>query len=69
LCIAFCVDGEEMQIWVPDEPVPPEFIAAANDANWQIVSHNDAFERTIAEYILGPRHDFPHIPIERRSRP
>lgn len=55
-----------MQIWTPDDPVPSEFNEAASNPNWIIVAHNDAFERAIAQHILGPRHGFPAIPIERR---
>ena len=29
------------------------------------LAHNAAFERAIALHILGPRHGFPMIPIER----
>jgi DNA polymerase len=66
LCVAYAVGDEPVQLWVPGDPVPMEFIAAANDTCWTIVAHNDAFERAISRHILEPRHGFPAIPIERR---
>ena len=67
LCCAFAVDNEPVQIWLPGDPVPPEFIEAANNPNWTVVAHNDAFEMTIEQHILGPRFGWPLIPIERHA--
>jgi DNA polymerase len=68
MCLGFAVDDGPVKIWSMwnNDPVPPEFIAAANNPNWLIASHNDYFERSVAQHILGPRHGFPAIPIERR---
>jgi DNA polymerase bacteriophage-type len=66
MCIAYAVDDEPVQLWIPGDPVPPEFIEAANNSNWTTVAHNDQFERLIARHILESRHGFPAIPIERR---
>jgi DNA polymerase bacteriophage-type len=65
-CCAYAVDSEPTQLWTPGDPVPSEFIEAAANPNWTAVAHNDAFERAIAQHVLGPRHGFPTIPIERR---
>jgi DNA polymerase len=65
-CLAYAVDDEPPQLWTPGDPVPAEFIEAANNPDWIIVAHNDAFERSIALHILEPRHGFPAIPLERR---
>jgi DNA polymerase len=66
LCLAHAVDDEPTQLWTPGDPPPPEFVEAANNPLWCGVAHNDAFERALMQHILGPRHGFPAIPIERR---
>ena len=66
LCVAYAVDNEPMQLWLPGDAVPPEFIEAAKNPNWLVVAHNAAFEREIEQHILGPRFGFPLIPIERQ---
>jgi DNA polymerase len=65
-CVAYAADDEPVQLWTPGDPVPMEFIEAANSPGWTLVAHNDAFERLIARHILEPRHGFPAVPIERR---
>jgi DNA polymerase len=64
-CVAYAVDDAPAQIWIPGQPIPEEFHAAARDPDWLIVAHNDAFERTIEELILAPRSGWPIAPIER----
>jgi DNA polymerase len=59
------VDDGETRIWIPGEPIPPEFIEAANNPDYLVVAHNDAFERLIEHHILGPRYGWPIMPIER----
>ena len=66
LCVAYAVDNEPMQLWLPGDAVPPEFIEAAKNPNWLVVAHNAAFEREIEQHILGPRFGWPLIPIERQ---
>ena len=66
LCCAYAVDNEPVQLWLPGDPVPPEFIEAANNPNWIVVAHNAAFEMAIEQHILGPRFGWPLIPIERQ---
>ena len=36
-CCAFAVDGEPVQLWIPGDPVPPEFIEAAADPSWIVL--------------------------------
>ena len=62
LCVAYAVDNEPVQLWLPGDPVPPEFIEAANNPNWIAVAHNAAFEMAIEQHILGPRFGWPLIP-------
>ena len=65
LCVAFAVDNEPVQLWIPGDTVPPEFHEAANNPSWITVAHNAHFEMAIERYILGPRFGWPQIPIER----
>ena len=65
LVLCYCVDDEPIQRWFPGDPVPPEFVEAANNPDWTIAAHNVPFERACAMHILGPRHGFPEIPLER----
>src|SRR6266487_1917389 len=65
LCAAFAVDDGPVQLWLPGDPVPPEFVEAARNTNWLVAAHNDAFETAIEQYILVPRFNFPLIPLER----
>jgi hypothetical protein len=65
-CLAYAVDHEPVQMWIPGEPVPTEFIEAASSPNWLLVAHNAQFERAIAKHILGPRHGFPQIDLARQ---
>ena len=63
LCCAFAVDDEPVQLWIPGDPVPPEFIEAAADPSWIVCAHNDAFESAIEHHIMVPRHGWPEIPL------
>jgi DNA polymerase len=65
LCVAYAVDDEPVQLWVPGDPAPSEWFEAAGNPNWTVFEHG-AFDRLIAQQILEPRHGFPAIPIERR---
>jgi DNA polymerase len=64
LCLAYAIDDEDSQLWLPSDPVPSVFreIAAAPDS-WRLVAHNYEFERTVLENILIPRHGFAPIPL------
>jgi DNA polymerase bacteriophage-type len=65
LCCAFSVDNEPVKLWVPGDPIPPEFIEAASDSEWIVSAFNDAFERLIETHIMAPRFGWPEISIER----
>ena len=64
-CCAFAVDDEPVKLWVPGDPVPPEFVEAANNPDWLASAFNDNFERLIETHIMRPRYGWPIIPIER----
>ena len=63
--VAYAVDDGPVQLWLPGDPVPPEFIEAANNPTWVVAAHNDSFETAVEQHILGPRYGFPLIPLER----
>jgi DNA polymerase len=62
-CIAYAVDDEPPELWLPGDPVPPVFAAiAADPPAWKFVAHNYDFERHILENVATPRLGFPLIP-------
>jgi DNA polymerase len=65
ICVAFAADIDPVRLWLPGDPVPPEFIEAAADPSWSVCAHNDAFESAIEQQVLAPRFGWPIIPIER----
>ena len=65
LCVAYAVDGQPVQLWLPGDPVPPEFIEAARNRSWTAAAHNDAFESAIERHVLHPRYGWPLIELER----
>jgi DNA polymerase bacteriophage-type len=66
VCCAYAVDDETVQLWIPGNPVPPAFLEAASNPNWIAVAHNAGFEMAIERHLLGPRFDWPQIPIEQQ---
>jgi DNA polymerase bacteriophage-type len=65
LCCAFAVDDGPVQLWIPGDPVPPEFVTAAQVPGWVLAAHGDHFETAIEHHILAPRFGWPEIPLER----
>jgi len=65
ICCAFAVDDGPVQLWIPGDPTPPEFIEATHNPGWIAVAHNDAFETLIERHIMQPLYGWPLIPIER----
>ena len=64
-CVAFAVDDGPVQLWLPGNPLPPEFLHAALDPTWIVVAHGDHFETGIEQHVLAPQFGWPLIPIER----
>lgn len=63
---AFAVDDDgPVQLWTPDQPLPPEVIEAANNPTWAVAAHNDPFDSLIEEFILAPQFGWPLVPLER----
>jgi DNA polymerase len=65
LCVAFAVDDGPVQLWLPGQPVPPEFIEAARNPVWTVAAHNAIFEQQIERHILAPKYGFPLAPDDR----
>jgi DNA polymerase len=64
MCLYIAVDDGEPERWLPGDPTPTDFIAAAQHPDdWKLVAHNHEFERAIYELILMPRFGFPPIPL------
>ena len=64
-CVAFAVDNDPTQLWLPGNPVPLEFLEAAMNPSWAVCAHNDAFESAIEQHVLASHYDWPVIPPER----
>jgi DNA polymerase len=65
LCVAFAIDDDPVQLWLPGDPVPQAFIEAARNSNWLIAAHHDQFESAIKQHVLAPRFGWPMVPVER----
>lgn len=65
LCVGYCVDDGPVKLWWPGDPVPDAYREAARNPNWTAVAHQAPFEMAIERHILGPRHGFPIIPLNR----
>ena len=64
LCMYLAVDDGEPERWLPGDPIPSAFLAAAEHPDdWKLIAHNHEFERAIYELILIPRFGFPSIPL------
>jgi DNA polymerase bacteriophage-type len=64
-CCAYAVDDGPVSVWAPGDPVPLEFVEAANNTEWIVSAFNDAFERLIEQHIMAPRYGWPLMPIDR----
>jgi DNA polymerase bacteriophage-type len=61
----YAVDDGPKELWKPGMPIPAPYIEAANDPSWTVVAHNDQFETAIEALVLGPRFDWPQIPLRQ----
>jgi DNA polymerase bacteriophage-type len=65
LCAAYAVDHDPVQLWLPGNTLPPEFLQAALDPSWIVCAHNAGFEAAIEQRVLAPQFGWPLIPLER----
>jgi DNA polymerase len=67
-CVAYAIDDQPVQLWLPGEPLPADLLAAIADSECTIIAHNATFERGIWHHVLAPRHGWPELPpLERWS--
>ena len=65
-CCNYAVHGDEIKLWLPGDPVPAEFIEAAQNPEWIAAAFNNQFERLIEKHIMATRYGWPEIPVERQ---
>jgi DNA polymerase len=65
-CCAYAVDDGPVALWVPGDPIPAEFVNAANNSDWVTSAFNDTFERHVELHIMAPRYGWPVIPLQQR---
>jgi DNA polymerase len=66
LCCAYCVNDEPVKLWTPNDPVPPEFVEAAQNPEWLVAAHNAQFEIALEHFILTRIFGFPKFPLSRQ---
>lgn len=59
LCMCWAKDDNEVQLWLPGQPVPKEFFKEK-----EFEAHNASFEQAIWNNICVPQHGFPKLEIE-----
>jgi DNA polymerase len=68
LCVVIAVADSEPLLWTPANPNPAVREAFAeivrDPKNWELVSHNNGFDRPVYDNILVSRYAFPPIPLE-----
>jgi DNA polymerase bacteriophage-type len=64
LCAAYALDDGPVQLWLPGDPIPPEFFEAQANPDWRVAAHNDQFEDYIEKCKLAPL-GWPLVPLER----
>jgi DNA polymerase len=62
LCMAWAVEDEPVQLWVPGQPFPDEMVVLPG---YELEAHNVFFERCIWENIMVPRYNWPRIAPEQ----
>lgn len=61
LCMAWAIDDEEPQLWVPGEDIPERLHDAIEDGA-EIWAWNAAFERAVWEHKIAPKYCLPVLP-------
>jgi DNA polymerase len=65
-CCAYATNDQPVKLWLPGDPVPPEFLAAAQDPDWVLCAHNAQFEIAIEQFIMRRRHGWPKISLSKQ---
>jgi DNA polymerase len=64
-CVAYAAGDQPVQIWLPGNPVPSEFMEVARNPCWLLCSHNAQFELALLQKILRPRHGWPRVSLSQ----
>ena len=65
-CVAYAVDDGPPQLWIPPDPVPPEWSRGGEQYGLvRSCAQRPVRIRSLSEHILHPRFRFPLIPPER----
>jgi hypothetical protein len=64
-CIAYAIDDDPVELWLPGNKVPAAILEAAADSDCLFVAHNAQFERAVSKLILEPHYGWLEIPVER----
>jgi DNA polymerase len=65
-CCSYCTDDQAVKLWTPADPVPLEFIEAAQNPDWLVCAHNAPFEIALEHFKLVPQYGFPKFPLSRQ---
>jgi hypothetical protein len=52
ICCTYALDDQPVALWLPGDPVPPEFVEADHNPSWDLVAHGAHFEIAIERHIL-----------------
>ena len=63
-CIAWCLEGEGIQVWEPGDPFPEKIRAHAGRGG-SFSAWNVQFERLIWKHVLVPRYGWPGLETEQ----
>lgn len=63
-CMAWAIDDNRVELWLPGDPIPEELIEAVKRGDL-IAAWNAGFERLIWNFVLAPKYGFPQLPLTR----
>ena len=64
LVVCYAIGDDEVQVWLPGDPVPAPF---ADPTGYKFVSDNWTFENLILAHVLIPQHGFVPISLEQQD--
>ncbi|MBB3980140.1 DNA polymerase [Rhizobium azooxidifex] len=66
MCMSHTIDDGPVELWLPGDPVPQNFLDVDNDPTAEAWAHNCAFEQDVERHIAGPRHGFPVFDLKKQ---
>lgn len=64
-CASYVLGAGPVKLWLPGNPLPPEFIEAEIDEDIECWAHNNAFEQNV-EHYLGPKYGLPQFKLSQQ---